>query len=115
MDTRITYQNIIKRVLQEYAEFRSRGDDPVKSYIVFDDQHGRYLIVDRGWEPKKYWHTNPIHLELIDNKIWIQQDDTEDGIATDLVEAGVPKEDIVLGFRPPELRKHTGFGAVETP
>jgi hypothetical protein len=37
---------------------------------------------------------------LIDNKIWIQQDETEDGIASDLLEAGVPKEDIVLGFRP---------------
>jgi hypothetical protein len=41
MDTRVAYQNIIKRVLQEHAEFRSRGDDPIKSYPVFDDQHGR--------------------------------------------------------------------------
>jgi hypothetical protein len=25
------------------------------------------------------------------------------------VEASVPREDIVLGFRPPHARKHTGF------
>ena len=115
MDTRLSYQNIIKRVLQEHAEFRSRGVDPVKSYPVFDDQHGRYLIIDRGWEPKQYWHANPIHLEVIDDKIWIQQDETEDGIAIDLLGAGVPKEDIVLGFRPPHLRKYTGFASIESP
>ena len=29
----------------------------------------------------------------------------------ELVEAGVPREHIVLGFRPPELRPYTGFAA----
>ena len=53
-----------------------------------------------------------IHVELIKDKIWIQYDGTEEGIATDLLEAGVPKEHIVLGFRPPEIRPYTGF-AVE--
>ena len=50
-----------------------------------------------------------IHVDLIDDKIWIQYDGTEDGIATELVELGVPKEDIVLGFRHPKLRQYTGF------
>jgi hypothetical protein len=34
---------------------------------------------------------------------------TEDGIATDLLEAGVPKEDIVLAFHAPEMRPYTEF------
>ena len=41
----------------------------------------------------------PIHLEIINDKIWIKNDDTERGVATDLLEAGVPKEQIVLGFQ----------------
>lgn len=48
-------------------------------------------------------------MDLIDNKIWIQFDDTEEGVATDLMEAGIPKEDIILGFRHPKLRQYTGF------
>ena len=40
---------------------------------------------------------------------WIQQDGTEDGIATDLMVAGIPKERIVLGFKRPESRKYTEF------
>ncbi|NEP33849.1 element excision factor XisI family protein, partial [Moorena sp. SIO3B2] len=34
---------------------------------------------------------------------------TEDGIAGELLEAGIPKERIVLGFKSPGVRKHTGF------
>jgi hypothetical protein len=31
-------------------------------------------------------------------------------VALDLVEAGVPREDIVLGFRPADIRPYTGYG-----
>jgi hypothetical protein len=46
---------------------------------------------------------------LIDGKCWIQRDGTETGIAHDLEAAGIPKDRIVLGFRPPEVRPLTGY------
>lgn len=51
-----------------------------------------------------------VHIDLIDGKIWIQRDGTEEGIAADLERAGIPIEHIVLGFRPPELRQYTDYG-----
>ena len=33
----------------------------------------------------------------------------QEGIATDLLQAGVPKEDIVLAFQPSEARQFTEF------
>jgi hypothetical protein len=45
----------------------------------------------------------------MDNKIWIQQDGTEVGIANELVELGVPKQDIILGFDPPNMRQLSDF------
>jgi hypothetical protein len=45
---------------------------------------------------------------LIGGKIWIQYDGTEEGVATELLEAGVPKAHIVLGFRHPRERKYSG-------
>jgi len=62
-----------------------------------------------GFHYDEYVHGAVIHVDIIEDKIWIQYDGTEDGIATDLVENGVPKETIVLGFRPPEVRPYTGF------
>jgi len=48
-------------------------------------------------------------VEIIDSKIWIHRDGTEDGIASELLKVGIPKERIVLGFKSPRMRKHTGF------
>jgi len=45
-----------------------------------------------------------VHVDIIDGKLWIQRDGTEHGIARDLLEAGVPREQIALAFRPPDLR-----------
>ena len=50
-------------------------------------------------------------VQLHDGKIWIEKDTTEDGIATDLMREGVPREDIVLAFHPPEMRQYTDFAA----
>lgn len=50
-----------------------------------------------------------IHIHIKDNKIWIQHDETEDGIANELVQRGVSKQDIVLAFHSPFKRQFTEF------
>lgn len=109
MDTRFKYQGIIKTVLQNHANYRATLPDGYTSQVIFDDERGHYLVLDFGWSGNKYLHATPIHLSLVVDKVWIQCDETEEGIATDLMEAGIPKEDIVLGFRYPKIRKYTGF------
>jgi hypothetical protein len=54
-------------------------------------------------------HGAIIHVDLRGEKISIQHDGTERGIAEDLIEAGIPPEHIVLAFHSPEVRQHTGF------
>ncbi|MBE9057116.1 XisI protein [Sphaerospermopsis sp. LEGE 08334] len=109
MDTKLKYQDIIKRILTENAEYRASIPDGYTSQVLFDDERGRYLVLDMGWNNDKYLHTTPIHIDIIDQKIWIQYDDTEEGIANELIAAGVPKEDIILGFRHPRIRPFTNF------
>ena len=110
MDTRLRYQEIIKTILQEHANFRNTIPDGYHSQLLFDDERGGYLVLDIGWNEDNYLHATPIHINLIGEKIWIQYDDTEEGVATDLLAAGIPKEDIVLGFRQPNVRQYTEFG-----
>lgn len=50
-----------------------------------------------------------LHVNIKDEKIWIQHDGTERGITNDLLELGVPKHDIVLAFQSPARRKYTDF------
>jgi hypothetical protein len=108
MDTRIKYQTLIKNILSEYARYKPAYGE-IDSRVTFDDEHGSYALLQVGWEGDEYVHGAVIHIDLIDDKIWIQYDGTEDGVAADLIEAGIPQEAIVLGFRPPEIRQYTGF------
>ncbi|MFN0111783.1 MAG: element excision factor XisI family protein [Blastocatellia bacterium] len=48
-----------------------------------------------------------------DGKFLIEEDWTEGGIATELVGAGVPKENIVLAFNEPEMRASTEFAVAQ--
>jgi hypothetical protein len=50
-----------------------------------------------------------VYVRIRDSEFWIEEDWTENGIATDLVLAGVPKEDIVLAFHEPKMRQYTEF------
>ena len=70
----------------------------------------RSLHLDESWLAKGRSHYRyHCYVRIRDGKFWIEEDWTEDGIATDLVRAGVPKEDIVLAFHEPEMRQYTDF------
>lgn len=108
MDTIETYRRLIQKILSDHAQIPyAHGDLQLET--VFDREADHYLLIILGRENGKRVHGCLAHIDIIDGKIWIQRDGTEHGIANELVEAGVPKEHIVLGFRSPAIRKHTDF------
>ena len=54
-------------------------------------------------------HFPLVHIDIVAGKVWIEKDNTESGVAAELVQAGIPKSQIVLAFRPPEVRQLTEF------
>ncbi len=102
------YQEIIEKVLSDYDNFLG-DDDLVQIELVFDRTRDRYLLVEAGWENGRRTYGTLLHLDIINGKIWIQQDGTEQGIANKLVALGVPKECIVLGFKSLQHRQITEF------
>ena len=54
-------------------------------------------------------HAVVFHLRIIDGKICIEWDGMERGITGELLELGVEKDDIILGFIRPEYRQFTDF------
>jgi hypothetical protein len=69
----------------------------------------RYQLVKHGWEHGKRYFYSVVYVEIKDDLVWVQDDNTEVGIANMLLEHGVPQNQIVLGFQPPEYRKYTQF------
>jgi hypothetical protein len=67
------------------------------------------MLVNEGWEKDHRVYGCVVHTEFRNDKIWIHYDGIEDGITSELVAAGVPKDRIVLAFHPPEVREYTGY------
>ncbi|NEP11159.1 MAG: XisI protein [Symploca sp. SIO2C1] len=111
MDKLNHYRSLIQKVLEEYHNLGS-DNSALESILLFDPIRDQYLLLKMGWHQDSRIKRNVIHLRLKDQKIWIEEDSTEDGIASDLLQAGVPREDIVLAFHPPRLRQFTEFAAV---
>jgi hypothetical protein len=109
MDRLDLYRQFIQGSLLERAKLRS-PNDPVKSETVFDREGDHYQLVNLGWkDPSTRIYGCAIHVDIIDGKIWVQHDGTEDAIAEELVAKGVPKQDIVLAYHAPHVRQYTEF------
>jgi NAD(P)H-flavin reductase len=70
-----------------------------------DRVNDRYILLTLGWDGNRRVYYPVIHIDIRDSKLWIQHDATEDGVATDLIAAGVPKDRIVLAFYPLEAHR----------
>lgn len=108
MDELEKIRDSVERILMGYAEFL--GDDGVSACeLVFDRRQDHYLLVEVGWENGYRIYGTLIHIDIKDGKLWIQHDGTEEGVADELVAAGISKDSIVLAFRPASLRALTQF------
>ncbi|MGB5631593.1 MAG: XisI protein [Waterburya sp.] len=108
MDNLNKYRAIITQVLTEYAQIPYAYGD-LQRQLIIDREQNNFLLLTIGWQNKTRVHGCLVHIEIIDDKIWIQRDGIEDGIANDFLAAGIPKDKIVLAFHPPSVRPYTEF------
>jgi hypothetical protein len=80
---------------------------------LFDRESHHYQLLLSGWEGIKRTFGIVIQVDVKDNLVWIQEDNTDLSVANRLVEAGIPKSQIVLAFHAPYKRKYTGFATGE--
>ncbi len=108
MDTIDRYREIVHRLICEYARYKpSHGS--IETEAVIDASRNHFELMHVGWDGQRRVHGAVIHIDIIGDKVWIQYDGTSPGIADELVEAGIPREAIVLGFHPPHVRRYSGF------
>jgi hypothetical protein len=110
MEKLVKYRQVIKNLLFEHSKIKyGYGNGDVETQIISDTENDHYQVLYVGWEEEKWIHSCILHIDIKDNKIWIQWNGTEDDIAADFVEQGVSKEDIVLGFHHPFMRKFSKY------
>jgi hypothetical protein len=99
--------DIIEQVLHDAA--RQYPAQKNRTIFSFDRDNGQFVVLREGWNGYQRNHFVWIHVEALDAKLWIQRDGTEHGIANDFIQAGIPKERIVLAFQHPIRRERGEF------
>jgi len=108
MDKLTHYREVVRKLVEEYASHKpSHGE--IASYPVIDVDRDHYLAVQAGWDRNRRVQGAFLYLDIINGKVWIQFNGTDQRVADELVEAGIPKDDIVLAEKPPEVRPFTGY------
>ena len=109
MDKVVLYREYVQSLMTRYATSDQMKDD-IEVQLVMDTVRDHYQWMNVGWEGLKRIYNCYIHIDIKDGKIWLQQNWTEEDPAAELVEMGVPREDIVLGLHPPYKRPYTDYG-----
>ena len=109
VDERIArYRQIIQEILSRLAAIPNL-EEGIEDHTVFDTQTDGYAVIAEGWDGEERVHHIVAHMEILNGKVWIQADNTDLVIASKLESRGIPKSDIVLGFRPPAVRSESEY------
>ncbi len=109
MDKLERYRQIVRQLINEYAKYKpSHGE--IETEAIIDPQKDHYEVMHVGWDGQRRVHGSVVHIDIIKGKIWIQYDGTNRPVAEELLAAGVPSDDIILGFHPAQVRQYTDFG-----
>jgi len=110
MDRVSRFRAIVKAILEDYSRYKpSHGE--IDRGVIVDPEKVRFELMHVGWDGQRRVHGSIIHLDIIGGKVWIQYDGTDRPVAEELLAAGVPREDIVRGFHPADVRPHREFAA----
>lgn len=97
--TKLTrYRQSLRQVIEMHAAMKL-GDRQLESLAICDPTNDNYLLMDVGYDHVGRADDVIVHLRLRDDgKVLIEYDGIEYGIAHDLIEAGIAKEDILLNM-----------------
>jgi XisI protein len=98
-------------IVQFLTQFCDDSNEPgeIETQKLFDLQADRYLILSLGWRGQERVYNVLIHLDIQDEKVWIQRNQTENEIEGELMDLGVLQEDIIRGLITPEYRNLAGL------
>jgi hypothetical protein len=107
MDKITEYKKITRTIVEEIVNLSPDEEDGIENQLITDDEHGHYLYFGVGWhqQGKKWFYATFIHIDVKSTgKVWLQHDGTDLKVADMLIERGVAKQDIVIGFQSPFAR-----------
>jgi hypothetical protein len=114
MDRIIQFRQAILSVIEDYiAEFTKQTTlNDVQYKPIINNENQRFQLLTVGWHNSHRIHSVIFHMDIINDKIWIQNDNLEYSVAERLVDRGISKKDIALAYFSLAHRVFTEYAAV---
>ena len=109
MDNTSKYSAIVQNVLENFVATRSSSRNEIQTLMLCDTVRHHHQIVRMGWRNDQQVFNVIFHIDVIEEKIWVQRNMSDYDIVGDIEAQGVPKKDIVLAFHIPAMRVHTEY------
>jgi hypothetical protein len=103
------YKSIARHIVNDLGEKFKTSE--IETQVIIDEKNGHYMIFNNGWRDGKHRiYGCIVHIEVKENeKVWLHHDGTDLIIGQQILDAGVPKNKLVIGFHSPSMRKDTEF------
>jgi hypothetical protein len=109
VDKLAKYREYIKKLLIRYTS-DDISTNNIEVQLILDTERDHYQWMNVGWQDFNRIYRCVMHFDIKDGKIWLQQNLTDQNPAEELVNMGVPRENIVLGLQAPFKRQFTDYG-----
>ena len=106
------HQQALTKYIKELAsEYNNSLGNTMTYQAIIDTESNHFQLLKMGWYKDLYSFSVLIHLDINSDtgNIWIQQNNTEIEIDETLRKFDIPKENLVLGFRPAYVREYSDF------
>jgi XisI protein len=107
MDRLNHYRQSISEFLNKYINVWQ--EEGIETQLIIDSVRDHYLLLKIGWEGNKRINYAVFQFDIKDEKIWIQENNTDIEIDKDLEEMGISKKEIVVGFHHPAMREYSDY------
>lgn len=106
MDKLAHYQSIIEKVFLEIQAL-SQSNTFGEALLALDHERKQYILMSNGWEGNKRHYYPLLHVEIRpETEVCLHCDQTDLELGRQLIEQGIERADVVLGFYSPQMREY---------
>ena len=114
MDKTERYRRIVIELIEEYARYKpSHGD--ITTEAIVDRANDHYEVMHVGWDGVRRVHGSVVHIDIINDKVWIQYDGTSRPVADELIAQGIPRRKSCSASTRPRCVKAHGISRSSEP
>jgi XisI protein len=110
-----SHQKVLTNYVEQLAQERNESLGSTGGYqAVTDVKHNQFQLIHISWHERKFYFKVLLHFSIHPEtgNIWVQQNNTEIPLDTDFNAMGIPKSNLVLGFRPADMRELSDFAVM---